>query len=59
MSYLKFYYKVLSGLSSFNFHYLPTLDLLTKVHERLGYRLSLDNLGQGTVWVWVRAPTAL
>lgn len=40
----RFDYKVLSGLSRFNFHSLPTLDILTKVHERLGYRLSLDHL---------------
>jgi DEAD/DEAH box helicase domain-containing protein len=45
----RFDYKVLSGLSRFNFHSLPTLDILTKVHERLGYRLSLDHLASQTL----------
>jgi DEAD/DEAH box helicase domain-containing protein len=46
---IRFDYKVLSGLSSFDFHSLPTLDLLMKVHEILGYRLSLDHLAQQTL----------
>ncbi len=46
---IRFDYKVLSGLSSFNFNDLPTLDLLMKVHERLGYRLSLDHLAGQTL----------
>ncbi|RLB88410.1 MAG: DEAD/DEAH box helicase [Deltaproteobacteria bacterium] len=46
---IRFDYKVLSGLSSFDFHGLPTLDLLMKVHEILGYRLSLDHLAQQTM----------
>lgn len=46
---VRFDYKVLSGLSSFDFHGLPTLDLLMKVHEILGYRLSLDHLAQQTL----------
>jgi len=46
---IKFDYKVLSGLSDFDFQGLPTLDLLMKVHERLGYRLSLDHLAQQTL----------
>ena len=45
----RFDYKVLSGLSSFDFHSLPTLDILTKVHDRLGYRLSLDHLAGQTL----------
>nr|WP_320192818.1 DEAD/DEAH box helicase [uncultured Desulfobacter sp.] len=45
----RFDYKVLSGLSRFNFHNLPTLDILTKVHDRLGYRLSLDHLAGQTL----------
>jgi DEAD/DEAH box helicase domain-containing protein len=45
----RFDYKVLSGLSPFNFHSLPTLDILTKVHDRLGYRLSLDHLAGQTL----------
>jgi len=46
---LRFDYKVLSGLSRFDFHSLPTLDILAKVHERLGYRLSLDHLARQTL----------
>ncbi len=46
---IRFDYKVLSGLSDFNFHHLPTLDLLMKVHQRLGYRLSLDRLAKETL----------
>jgi len=46
---IKFDYKVLSGLSSFNFNDLPTLDLLMKIHERLGYRLSLNHLSGQTL----------
>ncbi|MCP3874328.1 MAG: DEAD/DEAH box helicase [Desulfobacteraceae bacterium] len=46
---IRFDYKVLSGLSDFNFFCLPTLDILMKVHERLGYRLSLDHLAQQTL----------
>ena len=37
-----FDYKVLSGLCEFDFFSLPTLDILLRVHKRLGYRLSLD-----------------
>jgi DEAD/DEAH box helicase domain-containing protein len=46
---IRFDYKVLSGLSDFDFNALPTLDLLMKVHEILGYRLSLDHLAQQTL----------
>lgn len=46
---IPFDYKVLSGLSSFDFQGLPTLDLLMKIHEILGYRLSLDHLAQQTL----------
>ncbi len=46
---LRFDYKVLSGLSRFDFHSLPTLDILLKIHERLGYRLSLDHLAKETL----------
>jgi len=48
---IQFDYKVLSGLSNFNFFSLPTLDLLLKVHERLGYRLSLDRLASQTLGI--------
>lgn len=45
----KFDYRVLSGYSDFNFHSLPTLDLLENVHIRLGFRLSLDHLSKETL----------
>ena len=48
---IRFDYKVLSGLTSFDFDSLPTLDLLLKIHERLGYRLSLDRLATVTLGV--------
>ncbi len=46
---IRFDYKVLAGLSDFDFYRLPTLDMLMKVHEVLGYRLSLDHLAQNTL----------
>ena len=46
---VRFDYKVLSGLSPFDFHGLPTLDLLMEVHKVLGYRLSLDHLAQNSL----------
>ena len=46
---IKFDYKVLSGLSDFDFFSLPTLDILVKVYKRLGYRLSLDHLATQTL----------
>lgn len=46
---LRFDYKVLSGLVSFRKRDIDTLDLLTHIHERLGYRLKLDNLAQATL----------
>jgi len=46
---LRFDYAVLKGYSAFDFHSLPTLDLLAEVHTRLGYRLSLDHLGEHTL----------
>lgn len=45
----RFDYSVLSGLSDYDFHTLPTLDILEKVHARLGYRLSLDGLAGATL----------
>ncbi len=44
-----FDYKVLSGVHAFNYKGLNTLDLLIKVHEKLGYRLKLDNIAQATL----------
>jgi GTPase SAR1 family protein len=37
------------GVAGAPFRDLPTLDMLEKVHERLGYRLKLDNLAQATL----------
>jgi DEAD/DEAH box helicase domain-containing protein len=48
---IKFDYKVLAGIHEFDFHGLPTLDILVKIHEILGYRLSLDHLAQNTLEV--------
>jgi len=45
----RFDYKVLSGYSDFDFHSIHTIDILEKVHERLGYRLSLDHLATETL----------
>ncbi len=45
----KFDYNVLRGYVDFNFRSLPTLDMLTEVHKRLGYRLSLDHLASITL----------
>jgi len=45
----KFDYRVLSGYSDYDFHSLPTLDLLENVHNRLGFRLSLDHLARETL----------
>lgn len=40
---------VLKGYSDFDIGSLPTLDILENVHNRLGYRLSLDNLAKATL----------
>jgi DEAD/DEAH box helicase domain-containing protein len=45
----RFDYKVLAGASPFDHRKLPTLDILERVHERLGYRLSLDGLAKATL----------
>lgn len=42
----RFDYQVLRGYSDFDFKKLPTLDLLEVIHQRLGYRLSLNHLAQ-------------
>ena len=46
---LRFDYGVLAGVHPFAYSRLPTLDMLAHVHERLGYRLKLDNLAQATL----------
>jgi len=45
----RFDYKVLAGVAPFDHRALPTLDILERVHERLGYRLSLDGLAKATL----------
>ncbi|MYL83761.1 DEAD/DEAH box helicase [Desulfovibrio aerotolerans] len=46
---LRFDYKVLDGAAPLNHRTLPTLDILERVHARLGYRLSLDGLAKATL----------
>lgn len=46
---LRFDYHVLAGIVPFDYGSLPTLDMLASVHERLGYRLKLDNLARATL----------
>jgi DEAD/DEAH box helicase domain-containing protein len=45
----RFDYTVLAGVTPFDHRSLPTLDMLERVHERLGYRLSLDSLAKATL----------
>jgi DEAD/DEAH box helicase domain-containing protein len=45
----RFDYRVLSAYTDMDFGHIPTLDLLEKVKERLGYRLSLDHLASATL----------
>ncbi len=45
----KFDYGVLSYYSPYRLSKLPTLDLLTEIHKRLGYRVSLDNVAKATL----------
>jgi len=45
----RFDYMVLSGYQKMDYKKFPTLDLLEHVHKRLGYRLSLDHLGEFTL----------
>jgi DEAD/DEAH box helicase domain-containing protein len=46
---IRFDYRVLAGLCDFDFYNLPTLDILVKIHDNLGYRLSLDHLAKNTL----------
>ncbi|MFO7754077.1 MAG: DEAD/DEAH box helicase [Desulfobacteraceae bacterium] len=46
---IRFDYKVLSGISNFDYTRLNTLDMLDVIHKRLGYRLSLDRLAKETL----------
>ena len=46
---VSFDYEVLKPYTPFNFDELPTFDLLQEIHKRLGFRLSLDHLGERTL----------
>lgn len=45
----RFDFRVLSGYSDFDFNELPVLDILEQIHDRLGYRISLDNISKATL----------
>lgn len=45
----RFDYQVLSAYSPFDRRQINTLDILEKVHDRLGYRLSLDHIAASTL----------
>ncbi|BBO79836.1 hypothetical protein DSCO28_04020 [Desulfosarcina ovata subsp. sediminis] len=45
----RFDYRVLSAYTDLDFASLPTLDILEKVKDQLGYRLSLDHLASATL----------
>jgi DEAD/DEAH box helicase domain-containing protein len=45
----RFDYRVLSAYTDVDFSRISTLDILDEVHQRLGYRLSLDHLAQVTL----------
>ena len=47
----RFDYQVLSAYTDMDFSRIPTLDLLEKVKNQLGYRLSLDHLAATTLKV--------
>lgn len=47
----RFDYRVLSGYSDTDFRVFPTLDILSEVHRRLGYRLPLGHLAEVTLGV--------
>ena len=44
-----FDYAVLKAYSAFDFKTLPTFDLLEQIHQRLGFRLSLDHVAENTL----------
>jgi DEAD/DEAH box helicase domain-containing protein len=45
----RFDYAVLAPYTNRDLHTLPTFDILEDIHNRLGYRLSLDHLSQETL----------
>jgi DEAD/DEAH box helicase domain-containing protein len=44
-----FDYEVLKAYTTFNLKQLPTFDLLEKIYQQLGFRLSLDHLAEKTL----------
>lgn len=44
-----FDYAVLKAYSAFDFKTLPTFDILEQIHQRLGFRLSLDHVAENTL----------
>ncbi|MFH2065498.1 MAG: DEAD/DEAH box helicase [Pseudomonadota bacterium] len=47
----RFDFLVMSSYTNFDFSRLKTLDILEEVHQKLGYRLSLDHLAGATLGV--------
>ncbi len=45
----RFDYEVLRAYTPFDFNQLPTLDLLHEIHQKLGFRISLDQLAQANL----------
>ena len=45
----RFDYAVLQPFAAYDLQTLPTIDLLTRIKEKLSYRVSLDNVGQATL----------
>ena len=45
----RFDYRVLSAYTDMNLWNFPTIDLLEKIYERLGYRISLNGLASVTL----------
>ncbi len=45
----RFDYKVLQAYTPLDLSNLPTLDMLQTIHEKLGFRLSLDHLAEHTL----------
>ena len=45
----RFDHEVLRAYTPFDFNQLPTLDLLHEIHQKLGFRISLDQLAQANL----------
>ena len=46
---VSFDYKVLNGYTDADLRALPTFDMLTAIHQRLGYRLALAHVAEETL----------